>query len=65
MSYQVAQREHVLNLYDILHYLESSPMDRDTTKRVKLIHYNNGILVLRMINGDTLEDGVIVTKLSG
>lgn len=38
-------------------------MDSDTAERVKLIHYNDGIVVLRVINGDALGDGLLVIDM--
>ncbi|CAI7594306.1 unnamed protein product [Penicillium pancosmium] len=61
--HRVAQRERVLNLHEVLRHLESGPMDRDTAESVKLIHYNDGIVVLRVINGDALEDGLLAIDM--
>ncbi|CAI7640275.1 unnamed protein product [Penicillium manginii] len=61
--HRVAQRERVLNLPDVLRHLESGPVDRDTAELVKLIHYNDGILVLRVINGDALGDGLLAIDI--
>ncbi|KAJ5768172.1 hypothetical protein N7533_000755 [Penicillium manginii] len=61
--HRAAQRERVLNLHDVLRRLESSPMDRDAAERVKLIHYHDGIVILRVINDNALGDSLLAIDM--
>ncbi|KAJ5234072.1 uncharacterized protein N7469_005838 [Penicillium citrinum] len=54
--HRAAQSERVLNLQHVLRGLKFGLVDRDATDRVKLIHYHDGIVVLRVINPDSRGD---------
>lgn len=63
--HHVARRERVLNLPDLLHRLQldqsaGSTIDKNAAERVKLIHYHDGIVFLRVINNNSALGDVLL-----